>query len=131
MKKAYLGVMLTVANNLTKYWHMNWLTINSEEEVDQIYQSADYAIIYKHSPRCMTSLMAYRQLKSDVNAASDVQIPIYYVDVIQNRKESMAIANNFGIVHQSPQILVVKNGECLYDASHEDVSLRDSLASLN
>ncbi|WP_026350861.1 bacillithiol system redox-active protein YtxJ [Dyadobacter beijingensis] len=110
---------------------MNWLTINSEEEVDQIYQSADYAIIYKHSPRCMTSLMAYRQLKSDVNAASDVQIPIYYVDVIQNRKESMAIANNFGIVHQSPQILVVKNGECLYDASHEDVSLRDSLASLN
>jgi bacillithiol system protein YtxJ len=79
----------------------------------------------------MTSLMAYRQLKSEVNAASDVQIPIYIVDVIQNRKESLAIANSFGIEHESPQILVVKNGECIYDASHEDVSLRSSLASLN
>ncbi|MCF0069131.1 bacillithiol system redox-active protein YtxJ [Dyadobacter sp. CY261] len=110
---------------------MNWITINSEEEVDQIAKSADYSIIYKHSPRCMTSLMAYRQLKSEVNAASDVKIPIYIVDVIQNRKESLAIASSFGIGHESPQILVVKNGECIYDASHEDISLRDSLAALN
>lgn len=110
---------------------MNWITINSEEEVYHIYKSTDYSIIYKHSPRCMTSLMAYRQLKSEVNAAVDVEIPIYIVDVIQNRKESMAIADSFGIEHESPQILVVKNGACIYDASHEDVSLRDSLASLN
>lgn len=110
---------------------MNWITISSEQEVDSIYQSADYSIIYKHSPRCATSLMAYRQLKSEVNAASDVEIPIYIVDVIQNRRESMAIANSFGIEHESPQILVVKNGSCIYDASHEDVSLRNSLASLN
>ncbi|MGG7663839.1 bacillithiol system redox-active protein YtxJ [Dyadobacter sp. BHUBP1] len=110
---------------------MNWITINSEEEVDNIYQSADYSIIYKHSPRCATSLMAYRQLKSEVNAAADIQIPIYIVDVIQNRKESQAIASSFGVVHESPQILVVKGGQCIYDASHEDISLRDSLASLN
>lgn len=110
---------------------MNWMTISSEEDVNAIYNSAEYSIIYKHSPRCMTSLMAYRQLKSEVNAALDVQIPIYIVDVIQNRRESMAIANSFGVEHESPQILVVKNGKCLYDASHEDVSLRASLASMN
>ncbi|ACT91618.1 bacillithiol system redox-active protein YtxJ [Dyadobacter fermentans] len=110
---------------------MNWITISSEAEVEDIFQSTDYSIIYKHSPRCMTSLMAYRQLKSEVNAASDVQIPIYIVDVIQNRRESMAIANSFGVEHESPQILVVKGGQCIYDASHEDVSLRESLASLN
>jgi bacillithiol system protein YtxJ len=110
---------------------MNWITINSEEEVNNIYNSADYSIIYKHSPRCMTSLMAYRQLKSEVSAASGIEIPIYIVDVVQNRKESMAIANSFQVEHESPQILVVKNGECIYDASHEDVSLRESLASVN
>lgn len=110
---------------------MNWITINSEEEVDTIHKSADYSIIYKHSPRCMTSLMAYRQLKSEVNAASHLRIPIYIVDVVQNRRESMAIANAFQVEHESPQILVVKNGECIYDASHENVSLRASLASLN
>ena len=110
---------------------MNWITISSEAEVDHIYQSADYSMIYKHSPRCMTSLMAYRQLKSEVSAASHIHIPIYLVDVIQNRKESQAIANTFGVEHESPQLLVVKAGQCIYDASHEDVSLKDSLASLN
>jgi bacillithiol system protein YtxJ len=110
---------------------MNWITINSEEEVNNIYNSTDYSIIYKHSPRCMTSLMAYRQLKSEVSAASGIEIPIYIVDVVQNRKESMAIANSFQVEHESPQILVVKNGECIYDASHEDVSLRELLASVN
>lgn len=110
---------------------MNWITISSEEEVEQIAKSPEYSIIYKHSPRCMTSLMAYRQLKSEVSAASDVKIPIYIVDVIQNRKESMAIAASFGVEHESPQILVVKDGNCIYDASHEEVSLRKSLASMN
>ncbi|NIJ54330.1 bacillithiol system redox-active protein YtxJ [Dyadobacter arcticus] len=107
---------------------MNWVTINSEEEVESIYNSADYSIIYKHSPRCMTSLMAYRQLKNDVNAVQHLDMPLYIVDVISNRRESMAIASNFQVQHQSPQILVVKNGECLYDASHEAISLKQTLS---
>jgi bacillithiol system protein YtxJ len=107
---------------------MNWIAINSEEEVKKIYQSGEYSIIYKHSPRCMTSLMAYRQLKMDVNSASEVEVPIYIVDVISNRRESMAIADSFQVQHQSPQILVVKDGKCLYNASHEAVSLHDTLA---
>jgi bacillithiol system protein YtxJ len=106
---------------------MNWITINSAEEVERIYKSEEYAIIYKHSPRCMTSLMAYRKLKSDVSAVPHVDIPLYIVDVVNNRKESMTIASTFNVEHESPQILVVKNGECLFDASHEDVSLSDSL----
>ena len=51
---------------------MNWITINSEEEVERISKSEDYAIIYKHSPRCMTSLMAYRKrLLRGLQAYSD------------------------------------------------------------
>ncbi|KQS26809.1 bacillithiol system redox-active protein YtxJ [Dyadobacter sp. Leaf189] len=110
---------------------MNWIAINSEEEVQKIHQSGEYSIIYKHSPRCMTSLMAYRQLKMDVSASPEISTPIYIVDVISNRKESMAIADSFRVQHQSPQILVVKNGECIYDASHEAVSLRDTLAHIS
>jgi bacillithiol system protein YtxJ len=109
---------------------MNWITISSEEEVKNIYESTDYAIIYKHSPRCMTSLMAYRQLKSDVSAVPHVDVPIYIVDVINNRKESMAIADNFGVEHQSPQILVVKDGASIFDASHEAISLKNTLSKL-
>lgn len=107
---------------------MKWISIVSEEEVRNISQSGDVAIIYKHSPRCMTSLMAYRKLKTDVSAAEDVDLPIYMVDVISNRRESQAIAETFKTQHESPQILVVKGGECLYNASHEDVSLDATLA---
>lgn len=107
---------------------MNWITVTSEEEVQKIYDSAEYSIIYKHSPRCMTSLMAYRQLKSEVSAAQNIALPIYIVDVINNRKESRAIADHFKVEHQSPQLLVVKNGACVYDSSHEDISLQDTLS---
>ncbi|WP_138476421.1 bacillithiol system redox-active protein YtxJ [Dyadobacter bucti] len=105
---------------------MNWITVTSEEEVQGIYDSTDYSIIYKHSPRCMTSLMAYRQLKSEVSAVPNISVPIYIVDVISNRKESRVIADSFKVEHQSPQLLVVKNGECVYDSSHEDISLQDT-----
>ena len=106
---------------------MNWIAINTEEEVAKISESGEYAIIYKHSPRCMTSLMAYRQLKTDVSNAAHISLPIYIVDVISNRRESMAVAETFQVQHQSPQILIVKDGQCLYDASHENVSLQDTL----
>lgn len=106
---------------------MQWIAIQNEDDVTNIHQSADYALIYKHSPRCMTSLMAYRQLKMEVSNAQEVDVPLYIVDVISNRRESMFIANSFGVQHESPQLLVVKNGECLFEASHEDISLRDTL----
>ncbi|WP_221391204.1 bacillithiol system redox-active protein YtxJ [Dyadobacter sp. NIV53] len=106
---------------------MNWITITNEEEVLDISKSANYAIIYKHSPRCMTSLMAYRQLKSEVSAANDIDVPIYMVDVIKNRQESQFVAKTFEIRHESPQVLVVKNGVCVYNTSHEAISLKAML----
>lgn len=110
---------------------MNWITITDENQIQGIFESEDYAIIYKHSPRCMTSLMAYRQLKSEVSGATDNETPLYIVDVISNRRESQAIAQIFNVVHQSPQILVVKNGQSVYDTSHENVSLRGALQHVN
>jgi bacillithiol system protein YtxJ len=103
---------------------MDWISITDEEQVKDIFKSEDYAIIYKHSPMCMTSLMAYRQLKSEVSAAKDLNRPIYIVDVIKNRSESQYIASTFGVRHESPQILIVKNGENVFNTSHENVSLR-------
>lgn len=110
---------------------MNWITITNEEQIQDIAQSEETAIIYKHSPRCMTSLMAYRQLKSEVTGQSNLDLPIYIVDVISNRRESQFIAHTFHVEHQSPQILVVKNGQSIFDTSHERVSLQNALAYLN
>ncbi|CAG5017183.1 hypothetical protein DYBT9275_05719 [Dyadobacter sp. CECT 9275] len=109
---------------------MNWVNITAEKEVEAIKKSENFSIIYKHSPRCMTSLMAYRRLKMEVNAAPDANVPIYIVDVISNRRESMAVAEAFGVPHESPQILLIKSGECIFDTSHEDVSLQEPLSRI-
>ena len=106
---------------------MNWITITNEEEVLNISKSDEYSVIYKHSPSCMTSLMAYRLLKSEVSNAKDIDIPIYMVDVIKNRKESQFVAKTFEINHESPQVLVIKNGICVYNTSHEAISLKKIL----
>lgn len=110
---------------------MNWITITNEDQVQAIFESEDYAIIYKHSPRCMTSLMAYRQLKSEVTGAVGNDTPLYIVDVISNRRESQAVAHIFQVEHESPQILVVKNGQSIYDTSHQNVSLHNALKHIN
>jgi len=110
---------------------MDWITIKDEDQIQDIFKATDYSIIYKHSPRCMTSLMAYRQLKSEVSNAKQVEIPLYIVDVISNRRESQLIAGTFLIQHESPQILVIKNGVCVFNTSHENVSLQAVMEHIN
>lgn len=106
---------------------MNWTTLTNSEQVKTISESEGYTIIYKHSPRCMTSLMAYRQLKGEVLGASGNDTPLYIVDVIENRSESQLVAHTFAVEHESPQLLVIRNGKSIYDTSHENVSLKSAL----
>jgi bacillithiol system protein YtxJ len=107
---------------------MNWITLTSEKEVQDLFKSDEYALIYKHSPRCMTSLMAFKSMKSGSEA--DYSIPFYIVDVIQNRDISRLVAETFSVRHESPQILIVKDGQCVYDISHESIVLRDVVTKI-
>lgn len=108
---------------------MNWITITSEKDVQDLASSEEYVLIYKHSSRCMTSLMAFKSMKSGSEA--DYSIPFYMVDVIQNRDMSRLIAETFAVRHESPQVLIVKNGKCVYNISHESIVLRDVVAKIN
>lgn len=107
---------------------MNWISLTSEKQVQDIFDSGEYALIYKHSPRCMTSLMAFRNMKS--GSASDYSIPFYIVDVIENRAVSRFVSETFSITHESPQVLIVKDGKCLYDVSHESIYLKDIVSRI-
>jgi len=108
---------------------MTWKTVTTEADVQDLLNTDQYSLIYKHSPRCMTSLMAFRNMKS--GSESDYSIPFHIVDVIQNREISGLIAKTFDVKHESPQVLIVKNGECVFDISHEDIVLRDIVKKIN
>lgn len=108
---------------------MTWKTVTTEADVQDLLNTDQYSLIYKHSPRCMTSLMAFRNMKSGSEA--DYSIPFHIVDVIQDRAVSGLIAETFAVKHESPQVLIVKNGECVFNISHEDIVLRDIVKKIN
>lgn len=109
---------------------MNWITLNKKDQILEIENASGVSVIYKHSPRCVVSMMAYKKLKSEFPEFNHMEIPVYIVDVVSNRSESQEIASTFDVRHESPQLLVIKNGKSIYNASHEDVTF-EPLTELN
>lgn len=73
--------------------------------------------------------MAQNRLKS-INPADHPNTQFYYLDLIAHRDVSNAIAEKLKEVHQSPQVLVVKKGECTLEASHMDISPREIIEEI-
>jgi bacillithiol system protein YtxJ len=77
------------------------------------------AVVYKHSPICATSGIAYEEMRSLRRLQSDV--PVYLVDVIHSRPLSRYIAERVGVVHQSPQAIILRAGIPAWHGSHSDL----------
>src|SRR3954466_9061432 len=77
------------------------------------------AVVYKHSPICPTSSIAYQEIRSLRRLQDDV--PIFMVDVIQSRPISRYIAEMLGVVHASPQAIILRSGVAAWHGSHFDL----------
>ncbi|RYZ23602.1 MAG: bacillithiol system redox-active protein YtxJ [Chitinophagaceae bacterium] len=103
---------------------MQWKQLTSEEALsDLIERSKELPqVIFKHSTRCSISNVAFQRVnKSAAPAGSE----FYLLDVLIHRSVSLKAAERFGVPHESPQVLVIKNGECVYDDSHLGISMQD------
>lgn len=83
-------------------------------------------VVFKHSTRCSISTMAQRRLL-DLNTAQHPQTAFYYLDLIAYRSVSNQIAESLSEEHKSPQVLVIKNQSCVYEASHMEINQRELL----
>lgn len=81
-------------------------------------------IIFKHSTRCSISQMAKNRLIEGLDQLMD-KAAIYYLDLLSYRNISNEIANKWGIEHESPQIIIIKNGEAIYHSSHNMIKVTD------
>lgn len=77
------------------------------------------AVVYKHSPICPTSSMAYEEIRSLRRLHGDV--PVYLIDVVHSRPLSRYIAERVGIVHASPQAIILRSGVPAWYGSHFDL----------
>ncbi len=109
---------------------MNWINLTSEQELDKIKQESNTqpVLIFKHSTRCSISSMAKNRLDK---AQAPEDILYYYLDLIQYRSVSNKVAEVFSVHHESPQVLLIKNGECVYEESHNGIRMDDILEQLN
>lgn len=90
-------------------------------------QHISAVLLFKHSTRCSISSMALNRLESKWN--DDEQIPVYYLDLLNHRDISNEIATLFSIEHASPQVLLIKNGACVYHNSHNGINAAEILAN--
>jgi len=103
---------------------MNWITLQSEAQLDEIKErsSSRPQLIFKHSTRCSTSSLVKGRLE---RAGQPEAIDFYYLDLISHRPVSNKIVETFFVEHESPQVLLIRNGECVYDESHMGITMND------
>src|ERR1700757_3495466 len=101
---------------------MNWTQLESANQVDAIKNQPGYSLIFKHSTRCSISMMAKRRFELDWDKLP-ADMPLYFLDLIQHRDLSARVAEDFQVHHESPQMLLIKDGECILDQSHGGISV--------
>jgi bacillithiol system protein YtxJ len=104
---------------------MNWIPLENIGQLDAIKSATGHSILFKHSTRCSISLMAKRKFEFEWDALP-AETPIYFLDLIKHRDVSNAIADVFQVHHESPQLLLIKDGECIYETSHSDISAEEA-----
>ncbi len=109
---------------------MNWILLDSADQLNTIKNNQGYSLIFKHSTRCSISMMAKKRFELDWdNLPADV--PVYFLDLIRYRELSNQIASDFQVYHESPQLLLIKDGECILDQSHGGISVDEALSVLH
>ena len=103
---------------------MKWIGLDNIAQLEEINAASfqNKVVIFKHSTRCGISRMVLKNFENEVQDKAEFKnISFYYLDLIQYRKISNAIADKWQIEHQSPQIIVISNGMAIHDASHYSI----------
>lgn len=101
-----------------------WNSIESESDLEEAVKKSfeKKVAIFKHSTRCHISKTVLRNFEKEVqNSAQDAEF--YFLDLLAHRNLSNKIADDFGVQHQSPQLIVLENGKAVKNASHHSISL--------
>ncbi len=106
---------------------MNWTSLESADQINHIKQYPGYSVIFKHSTRCSVSMMAKKRFELDWNKLPK-DTPLYFLDLIKYRDLSAKVASDFQVYHESPQLLLIKDGECVLDLSHNHVCVDETLS---
>jgi bacillithiol system protein YtxJ len=110
---------------------MNWNELTDLAQLEQIDQESKSSkiLVLKHSTRCSISNTALNRLERNWKNEDAGIVKPYYLDLLSYRAISNAIAERYNIEHQSPQVLVISNGKCIFSQTHSEIHLGEILSS--
>ena len=110
---------------------MNWKAINQISDLDNIVELSKVkpVLIFKHSTTCSISNTALNRLERKWSDEKAGDLEPHYLDLLNFRPISAEIASKFAVQHESPQALIIKDGKCVYHASHFDITF-DEIAAM-
>lgn len=99
-----------------------WKNLRSIEDLNKAQQESHIktVVLFKHSTRCSISRFVLKNFENTVTIPEE-DMDFYFLDLIEYRSVSNEIAERFNVIHQSPQLIILKKGEAVYDASHESI----------
>jgi len=101
---------------------MNWIDLNNLQQLADIKELSKTRpqVIFKHSTRCSISSMVKSRLDRNIQPEDS---DFYFLDLIRYRSISDKIAEDFAVSHESPQVLLIRNTECVYEESHSGIDM--------
>ena len=106
--------------------NVKFFTLDNMEQFDviDVISNTKPVVLFKHSTRCSISRMALKQFDAEFNYPEE-KINWYLLDLLNHRDLSNEIASRYHVVHQSPQIVVIRNGKAVFNESHDSISAED------
>ena len=120
-------------SEITENEQTSWQQLENVEEyrhaVDRSYEKP--ILFFKHSTTCFISKAVKKNLEKQINQSEDKEkVDLYYLDLLHFRPISNLMANDLNVTHQSPQAILIQNGEVKYNASHENIDFQNVILAL-
>jgi bacillithiol system protein YtxJ len=106
-----------------KVSYLKWIPLSSLDQLDTIKKQSktESILIFKHSTRCGISKMVIKQFEG-LFQENHQHLKVYYLDLLNYRNVSDEVGYTFQVIHQSPQLLVIKNEASVHAVSHNDIT---------
>ncbi|WP_303685339.1 bacillithiol system redox-active protein YtxJ [Nonlabens dokdonensis] len=102
-----------------------WEPLESIDQLENVIKNSTIKpkVIFKHSTRCGISRMVLNQFENGFESNDD-EVTFYFLDLLNYREVSNAVAEKLNVRHQSPQIIVLYNKEILHTESHQGIDIK-------
>ncbi|MDO6491499.1 MAG: bacillithiol system redox-active protein YtxJ [Cellulophaga sp.] len=122
----FKGIFGSKDENKKEEKQLPWIPLTTVAQLQEIEEKSKTKtqIIFKHSTTCGISRMVIKMFRDTYNFTEE-QADLYYLDLLQYREVSNETGYKFQVIHQSPQLLVIKNGVAVANASHGSISELD------